>query len=109
MLRMQWVRSVAFFAGAMVMASAQRVTFSTLALPLQRELGLSLAQVGALQSAVLAGYILGQVRAGACPVMTLIRDTAASAAMLPHVPMHVASLLGGPGQEGLSQPAWLGA
>ena len=59
---LQWVRSVVFFAGAMAMASAHRVTFSVLALPLRAEYGLSLQQLGVLHSAVLAGYILGQVR-----------------------------------------------
>ena len=56
----QWVNTVIFFAGAMALASAHRVTFSVLAVPLQQELGLSLPQMGILQSAVLAGYILGQ-------------------------------------------------
>ncbi len=58
---LQWTKTVIFFAGAMAVASAHRVTFSVLAVPLQRELGLSLPQMGVLQSAVLAGYILGQV------------------------------------------------
>ena len=52
---------MAFCAGAMALASAHRVTFSVLALPLQAEYGLSLRQLGVLQSAVLAGYMLGQV------------------------------------------------
>lgn len=45
----------------MAVASAHRVTLSVLAVPLQHELGLTLPQMGILQSAVLAGYILGQV------------------------------------------------
>jgi sugar phosphate permease len=58
---LQWIKTVIFFAGAMALASAHRVTFSVLAVPLQQELGLSLPQMGILQSAVLAGYVLGQV------------------------------------------------
>ncbi|BDA50497.1 Sodium-dependent phosphate transport protein 1, chloroplastic [Coccomyxa sp. Obi] len=60
----KWMKTVIFFAGAMAVASAHRVTFSVLAVPLQRELGLSLPQMGILQSAVLAGYILGQIPLG---------------------------------------------
>ena len=52
-----------FFAGAMACASMHRVTFSVLAIPIQEEFGLSLPQLGVLQSAVLAGYITGQVSA----------------------------------------------
>ena len=58
---MQWVRAVVFFAGAMACASMHRVTFSVLAIPIREEFALSLPQMGILQSAVLAGYILGQV------------------------------------------------
>lgn len=58
---MQWVRAVVFFAGAMASASMHRVTFSVLAIPIRAEFGLSLPQMGVLHSAVLAGYILGQV------------------------------------------------
>ena len=50
-----------FFAGAMASASMHRVTFSVLAVPICAEFGLSLPQMGVLHSAVLAGYILGQV------------------------------------------------
>ena len=57
------MRGVAFFAGAMALASAHRATFSVLALPLRAQYGLSLRQLGVLQSAVLGGYLLGQVRA----------------------------------------------
>ena len=57
----QWVRAVVFFAGAMACASMHRVTFSVLAIPIRAEFGLSLPQMGVLHSAVLAGYILGQV------------------------------------------------
>ena len=57
----QWVRAVVFFAGAMACASMHRVTFSVLAIPIRSEFGLSLPQMGVLHSAVLAGYILGQV------------------------------------------------
>ena len=57
----QWVRAVVFFAGAMACASIHRVTFSVLAIPIREEFALSLPQMGILQSAVLAGYIIGQV------------------------------------------------
>ena len=60
---MQWVRAVVFFAGAMACASIHRVTFSVLAIPIREEFSLSLPQMGVLQSAVLAGYIIGQVGA----------------------------------------------
>ncbi len=60
---MQWVRAVVFFAGAMACASVHRVTFSVLAIPIREEFALSLPQMGVLQSAVLAGYIIGQVGA----------------------------------------------
>ena len=60
---MQWVRAVVFFAGAMACASIHRVTFSVLAIPIREEFALSLPQMGILQSAVLAGYIIGQVGA----------------------------------------------
>ncbi|CAL5229146.1 g12420 [Coccomyxa viridis] len=73
---MQWVRAVVFFAGAMASASMHRVTFSVLAVPIRAEFGLSLPQMGVLHSAVLAGYILGQIplgvladRIGGIPVM----------------------------------------
>lgn len=62
--RDKWTKIVIFFAGAMAVASAHRVTFSVLAVPLQHELGLSLPQMGILQSALLAGYILGQIPLG---------------------------------------------
>ncbi|EIE20601.1 major facilitator superfamily transporter [Coccomyxa subellipsoidea C-169] len=52
----------------MALASAHRVTFSVLAVPLQQELGLSLPQMGILQSAVLAGYILGQASTSFIPL-----------------------------------------
>ena len=61
---MQWVRAVVFFAGAMACASMHRVTFSVLAIPIREEFALSLPQMGVLQSAVLAGYIIGQVWQG---------------------------------------------
>lgn len=63
-LPVQWVRAVVFFGGAMACASMHRVTFSVLAIPIRAEFGLSLPQMGVLHSAVLAGYILGQVNVG---------------------------------------------
>ena len=56
------MRAVVFIAGAMGCASMHRVTFSVLAVPIRSEFGLSLPQMGVLHSAVLAGYILGQVQ-----------------------------------------------
>lgn len=51
----------------MALASAHRATFSVLALPLRAEYGLTMHQLGVLQSAVLAGYMLGQVRLSVRP------------------------------------------
>ena len=68
---MQWVRAVVFFAGAMACASIHRVTFSVLAIPIREEFALSLPQMGILQSAVLAGYIIGQVGRGSPPLHML--------------------------------------
>ena len=67
----QWVRAVVFFAGAMACASMHRVTFSVLAIPIREEFALSLPQMGILQSAVLAGYIIGQVGHGRPPLRML--------------------------------------
>lgn len=46
---------------AMAMAAVHRAAFSVLSVPIQLELGLSLPQMGTLQSALLAGYLVGQV------------------------------------------------
>ncbi|KAK9787869.1 hypothetical protein WJX73_001410 [Symbiochloris irregularis] len=59
-----WQRVVTFTAGAMALASIHRVTFSVLAVPFAEEFSLSMPQVGLLQSAVLCGYMFGQVPAG---------------------------------------------
>ncbi|KAL4445790.1 hypothetical protein ABPG77_008989 [Micractinium sp. CCAP 211/92] len=48
----------------MAMAAVHRAAFSVLSVPIQLELGLSLPQMGTLQSALLAGYLVGQVPAG---------------------------------------------
>ena len=53
---MAWFASLAMF-----LAAAQRCSFSVLALPIQAQLGLSLAQMGVLQSSMLLGYVIGQV------------------------------------------------
>jgi MFS family permease len=45
----------------MSLAAVHRVTFSVLAVPIQAQLGLSLVQMGVLQSSLLAGYVVGQV------------------------------------------------
>lgn len=45
----------------MALAAVHRVAFSVLAVPIQAQLGLSLVQMGMLQSSLLAGYVLGQV------------------------------------------------
>ena len=60
-----------FFAGAMACAAIHRVTFSVLAIPIREEFALSLPQMGILQSAVLAGYIVGQVGRGSPPLHML--------------------------------------
>jgi hypothetical protein len=46
---------------AMALAALHRVAFSVLAVPIQAEFGLSLPEMGMLQSALLGGYMLGQV------------------------------------------------
>lgn len=46
---------------AMAAAALHRVAFSILAPPIQAELGLSLPQMGCAHSALLIGYVLGQV------------------------------------------------
>ena len=43
------------------MAPVHRVAFSVLAVPIQAQLGLSLPQMGMLQSSLLVGYVLGQI------------------------------------------------
>ena len=75
---MQWVRAVVFFAGAMACASIHRVTFSVLAIPIREEFALSLPQMGVLQSAVLAGYIIGQVGHGSSSLHMLCSPCASS-------------------------------
>jgi hypothetical protein len=46
---------------AMALAAVHRVAFSVLSVPIQAEFGLSLPEMGMLQSALLGGYVLGQV------------------------------------------------
>lgn len=46
---------------AALLAAVHRAAFSVLAIPLQQQLGLSMAQMGALHSALLVGYLLAQV------------------------------------------------
>ena len=57
---------VAFFAVAMGLAAMQRATIAILAVPLKTALGLSMPQLGALQAAVLVGYVAGQARPALC-------------------------------------------
>lgn len=47
---------------SMAAAAIHRTAFSVLAPPIQAELGLSLPQMGHVHSALLVGYVLGQVR-----------------------------------------------
>lgn len=47
---------------AMAMAAVHRAAFSVVALPIQQELGFTLPQMGMLQSALLLGYLIGQVQ-----------------------------------------------
>ena len=44
------------------MAAVGRVSFSVLAVPIQHQFGLRMSDMGVLQSAMLGGYVLGQVR-----------------------------------------------
>jgi MFS family permease len=46
------------------MAAVGRVSFSVLAVPIQQQYNLRLTEMGLLQSAMLIGYVLGQVPAG---------------------------------------------
>lgn len=71
------VSHIAWFASlAMFLAAAQRCSFSVLALPIQAQLGLSLPQMGVLQSSMLLGYVIGQVPAG------LLADSVGGARLL---------------------------
>ncbi|GAB4823811.1 hypothetical protein N2152v2_010857 [Parachlorella kessleri] len=49
---------------AMLLAALHRVAFSVLAVPIQQQFGLSLPQMGLLQSALLVGYVVGQIPLG---------------------------------------------
>ena len=49
---------------AAVMAAVARNSFTLLAVPISKELSLSMADIGAVQSALLAGYLVGQMPAG---------------------------------------------
>ena len=49
---------------AAIMAAVSRTCFSMLAIPIQQEFGLSLGDMGLIQSSLLFGYILGQIPAG---------------------------------------------
>jgi hypothetical protein len=44
------------------LAAVGRVSFSVLAVPIQQQFGLTLADMGLLQSAMLVGYVIAQVR-----------------------------------------------
>jgi len=50
--------------GAAVMAAVARNSFTLLAVPISTELSLSMADIGAVQSALLTGYLVGQMPAG---------------------------------------------
>jgi len=49
---------------AAMMAAVARNSFTLLAVPISRELSLSMADIGAIQSALLTGYLVGQMPAG---------------------------------------------
>jgi len=49
---------------ATFLAAVSRVSFSVLAVPIQQQYGLKLSDMGLLQSALLMGYVLGQIPAG---------------------------------------------
>ena len=57
--RIFWVAS-----SAAIMSAVSRTCFSMLAIPIQQEFGLSLGDMGLVQSSLLFGYILGQIPAG---------------------------------------------
>jgi ACS family glucarate transporter-like MFS transporter len=60
----QWQGVVAVTAGAAFLCSLHRSTFAVLMPSLQQQYGLSLSQVGVLQTATLAAYLLGQLPSG---------------------------------------------
>ena len=125
----QWLWVMVFIAGSMFLASLHRVVFSVLAVPfavrsllsagtslvgcwaathalLQDEFSLSTVQVGQLQSAVLAGYVLGQVGVcRLCKLATRLRQQASQTGV--QVPAGVvADLIGGPRVMVCGVAAW---
>ena len=52
---------VAAACAATLLAAVHRSSFAVLAVPIQSQFGFSLAQMGVLQSALLLGYLVGQV------------------------------------------------
>jgi ACS family sodium-dependent inorganic phosphate cotransporter len=65
--QMQVVRRNSVFqlaCSAAMMAAVARNSFTLLAVPISRELSLSIADIGAIQSALLTGYLVGQMPAG---------------------------------------------
>lgn len=57
------VQKIFFLAGgAVLMAAITRTSFSVLAIPIQQQFGLDMAEMGFIQSSLLFGYICGQVR-----------------------------------------------
>ncbi|KAF6257008.1 hypothetical protein COO60DRAFT_1526207 [Scenedesmus sp. NREL 46B-D3] len=60
----QWRQVVAVTAGCLLLCNLHRSTFAVLLPDLAAQLGLRASQAGAVQAAMLAAYLAGQVPAG---------------------------------------------
>jgi MFS family permease len=60
----QWRQVVAVTAGCLLLCNLHRSTFAVLLPDLAVQLGLRASQAGAVQAAMLAAYLVGQVPAG---------------------------------------------
>jgi MFS family permease len=63
-LHLQWRQVVAVTAGCLLLCNLHRSTFAVLLPDLASQLGLKASQAGAVQAAMLAAYLVGQVPAG---------------------------------------------
>jgi hypothetical protein len=61
---LQWRQVVAVTAGCLLLCNLHRSTFAVLLPDLAAQLGLTASQAGAVQAAMLAAYLVGQVPAG---------------------------------------------
>ena len=100
---------VAAACAAMLLAALHRVSFSVLAVPIQAQFGLSLPQMGLLQSALLVGYVLGQVGGGlGCVVPWLFSECSNAGAAQRLLGLHnycAKGLSGREAQQALRDPA----